>query len=310
MKKSFFKKLGAIFKQHINLHNIVTGQEKELNELRIEVNRLRNDIPYMIDYQQIVKKGEKPLYTDVDGNLYICDCIEKYVKFSQKDYALTDPGIIRVLPKIVSDNAIIFDVGAHIGGFCIPAAKQIVGSRVFAFEPERQNFELLVENIKLNNLLSSIEPVQKAVYSTTQDVELYVFPRSASSWTSLANYEYKNNAPIKTETVRAVSLDSFVDENNIPTIDLLKIDVEGFEAEVFNGAKNLLAADKINYIIFEISQTPLRKSGHTVMDTLEPLIKIGLRFYSIDETGLISEVTKEDIIGVSFGNFIACRKKL
>ena len=73
-------------------------------------------------------------------------------------------------------------------------------------------------------------------------------------------------------------MDEFLERKGIERVDLLKIDVEGAEPEVFAGAAGALAKGAIRRIVLEVSREPLIRMGHQVEDVLRPLQAAG---YSI-----------------------------
>ncbi len=79
-----------------------------------------------------------------------------------------------VLKKIVKKGDIIVDIGAHIGYYSLLFAK-IVGNKgkVYAFEPDKNNFKLLMKNIKTNGY-NNIIPVEKALSNKNQKIRLYI----------------------------------------------------------------------------------------------------------------------------------------
>jgi len=78
--------------------------------------------------------------------------------------------ILHLKPKI------FVDVGAHIGRFSLILAKR--GSKVFAYEPEKGNYNRLIKNIKLNQLSNKITPIMKACSNKKEKTKLYVSDRN------------------------------------------------------------------------------------------------------------------------------------
>jgi len=139
-------------------------------------------------------------------------------------------------PYLPRHGDVVFDVGAHMGFFTVKIARQV--SRVVAFEPDPQNFRFLLTNIKYNNL-SNVQAFNYALGDRDCDVFLergYSFGRTriAKSDTS-----YK----VKMKTLDAV----IKDLGTVP--DVIKIDVEGFETKVLEGARYTLARFKPRLII-------------------------------------------------------------
>ena len=117
---------------------------------------------------------------------------------------------------------VVFNVGAHIGTFDLFIKNLIPSARVFSFEPEPENFQLLQENLKLNQL-QDVEPIAAAVWSESGAV-------------TLESREYfKNETKVSSGSgpqVKAISLDDFMSDRNIHSVDILKMDCEGAEHEI------------------------------------------------------------------------------
>jgi len=114
---------------------------------------------------------------------------------------------------------VVVDIGAHIGGTSILAAR--LGAKVYAYEPEKENFKLLKENIKLNNLENKIDCFQKGV-GIPGKRKLYLDPKNSGN----ATLESSNN---RTQEVEIITIQHVF--KDIPYCDLLKIDCEGAEYE-------------------------------------------------------------------------------
>jgi FkbM family methyltransferase len=140
----------------------------------------------------------------------------------------------------VRPGDVVYDVGAHIGFLSLCAAS--LGARVFAFEASPANAARLRRTAELNRL--PIEPVEAAVWDAEEGVALLP-GGSASEW-----------RPAPGGPTTGVTLDGFAASH--PGPDLLKIDVEGAEARVLNGARSLLA-DRRPIVLCEIHGSEVRE---------------------------------------------------
>ncbi len=122
---------------------------------------------------------------------------------------------------------IVADVGAHIGLYSIAIAKRVEPQgRVFAFEPDAGNRRFLMKNIELNQVQEHVTVVPLAVGSKEQEIGF----REGRSTDSAVS-------PDSDTRVSMQSLDRFFRDLSM---DLLKVDVEGYELEVLLGARGLL----------------------------------------------------------------------
>lgn len=125
----------------------------------------------------------------------------------------------------IKQNDIVVDIGAHAGIFTILASYYAKDGKVYAFEPMKENYELLKENIKLN-YAKNIEPINKAVSAKSGKLKFYVSQTKNKGQNSL----YKLSDTQKQISVGKISFKDFI--KKIPRIDFLKIDCEGAEYEI------------------------------------------------------------------------------
>ncbi len=136
----------------------------------------------------------------------------------------------------IKDDDIVIDIGAHIGLFAVLAAFYAKKGKIYAFEPVKENFELLNENINQNKI-TNILTYNKAV---SGDGEMRDFVLSSGS-NAAHSFDYTDSKSSKKVKVQTVRLEDFINENEIKKIDFFKIDCEGAEYEIiFNLPKNLL----------------------------------------------------------------------
>lgn len=138
-----------------------------------------------------------------------------------------------LLEPYLHEGMVVMDVGANIGYLTLYFCRR-VGERgaVFAFEPEKDNFRELAHTIARNRI-DWCTPVNCACGAAEQE---------ASISPGLNGYIQPNGAG--DSTCHMVSLDSFAAQHNIRKVDLVKIDVEGFEANVLNGMSEILRRDR------------------------------------------------------------------
>jgi len=142
--------------------------------------------------------------------------------------ALTHVWIIQEYYKenfTIKSNDTIIDVGAHIGLFALFASQFCKKGKIFCFEPIKENYELLLENIKLNNI-ENIFPYNVAVTKTTSHVKIFRNDDESGHSMFLDNENFV--------TVDSKSLNDIFLENEIHNCDFLKLDCEGAEYEIID----------------------------------------------------------------------------
>ena len=160
------------------------------------------------------------------------------------------------------DNKVIFDVGANAGAWSCYIHNHCSHFQIHAFEPNKY----LADNLK--NLNPKLIVNQCAVGCENGHIDMYDYQgNDNSSHASAVSgvIEIVHNQASKKYSVPIVSLDDYCQKNEIKSINFLKIDVEGFELDVLQGAQNLIKNKNIKLIQFEFNEmTSLR--GHHFLD--------------------------------------------
>jgi FkbM family methyltransferase len=141
-------------------------------------------------------------------------------------------------------NTVVLDVGANIGLFSLFAAFS-GARRVYAFEPNREAYQYILENIRQNNLQDVIIAYNYAV--TSRSHEVVAIPRVASPMNRII---YGRALIDEYESVNTISVDDIVSNDDISHVDLLKMDCEGSEYDILAGMSES-AFSRIDRIIVE-----------------------------------------------------------
>ncbi len=156
--------------------------------------------------------------------------------------------------SLIHPGDCVLDIGANIGYFTLLASELVgIGGKVFAFEASPQIMQLLETNVRLNSA-GNIVLHEKAVSDRCGVVD---FHTSSIDNLGLSSMRHLEEAATKAE-VPSVTIDSIMTE--LPTIRLVKIDVEGAEFLVLKGMSRLIERDK-PYIILELTDAFLRQMG-------------------------------------------------
>lgn len=156
-----------------------------------------------------------------------------------------EPMTLREYGRLVKAGDTVLDIGANIGAHTLPLAR-LVGPHgtVAAFEPTDYAFSKLQRNLALNPLLEErIIAVQALLVSKTEDQKPEAIP---SSWSLEASLPGDNIHPVHKGSFNtllgatAIQLDQWMNDSNLKKLDFIKIDVDGFEVDVLEGAKQTL----------------------------------------------------------------------
>jgi len=151
--------------------------------------------------------------------------------------------------KSINQNAVFYDVGANIGLYTIYAAVKRQCT-TYSFEPHSANFKSVIENIEANKLKNS-----------------YAYPVAINKKFGLSSMSVKNlYAGVADNVVDSlseiyhgvvsISLDDAVQQNVLPQPDYIKVDVDGFERNVFEGSQQVFKNAKS--ILIEIDQKDIQ----------------------------------------------------
>lgn len=146
---------------------------------------------------------------------------------------------------------ILIDIGANIGVFSLYAAQSGV-ERIYAYEPNRSAYNVLLRNISVNGLEKTISPKRLAVSGC--DRETVKIPLGSSPYNQIT----RGNSGEDFEEVSTVTLDTIINENNFDSVDLLKIDCEGAEYEIIPGLSKS-AFSRLREIRMEFHDGPLNE---------------------------------------------------
>ena len=154
---------------------------------------------------------------------------------------------IRFVERLIrpSSTPTILDVGANIGLHSIRWIDAFPDGECFAFEPSRATAEILRRNVALNGLDERVEVIEQALADTAG--ERTFFSASDDAYSSLRDTRRKTIT--ETYPVDVTTVDAFVEARSLTKVDLIKIDVEGLEGQVLQGAEHTLEALRPNLFV-------------------------------------------------------------
>jgi len=238
-----------------------------------------------------------------DALKYVAPSLLEPVGFYLLIDGVYDVHAINFVLKALKSGSVFLDVGANIGVFSLPAARK-VGSlgRVIAIEASPRVFLYLERNVALNEL-SNVRPFQCAVANRDgQTVPFYEAPVEKFGMGSLGAQFHNSPVPVLCRT-----LDQILNEQQIEKVDVMKVDVEGFEAAVFEGAEKLLTGDYPPLIVFEFcdwaeNRVPDGRAG----DAQRLLNEWGFTIWRLNDI-VRGRRALEDVLTTGFETLVAVR---
>jgi FkbM family methyltransferase len=200
---------------------------------------------------------------------------------------LEDPfaALVRNAPELFANGHIV-DVGANIGYTTVLFARAAAEPfRVFAFEPEEENFRRLAANVRRHGVAARTALVQAAAGDSDGAVPLWRNERHhgdhrVATPAFAAGHSGFVDVPL-------VALDTFARERIDGPIAFVKIDVQGFEPSVLRGMEAILDANPTLVVATEIAPHALAELGFTVADATEPLLRRGFLPHAIERGRLV-----------------------
>ena len=216
-------------------YQIMHGKVKAFNDFNYSEDNIKH-IAFREPFELVGRDQFEILR--VQNNEFTVRCNGKELRlntYSQNDFVSSwisnvgyyEIGLLRELVKYTK-NKVVFDVGAYIGTHTIYISKFGDPETVYAFEPDPKNFGLLKKNIEANSL-DSVVPINKGVWEFDGTVN---FKIADASNRGISKVDYAGDT-----TIQVVSLDKFCSDGKC---DCIKIDIEGNELKVLEGARKII----------------------------------------------------------------------
>ena len=193
--------------------------------------------------------------------------------------------ITKYIYKNLNKNAIFFDIGCNEGYYTILASKKNFNGKTYSFEPVKSLIKIIKKNLSINKI-QNCKIYNFAIGEKDKMSKINIYHDKNIGSSSIMNkYRFSN----KTQKIQIKSLDSFYKRNKFNfKIDLVKIDVEGYEINVLNGMMNLINKKKINKILVEYHFNIILKNELRIIEN--KIIKSGYKKKSIDKDCVVYEL--------------------
>lgn len=208
-----------------------------------------------------------------------------------RDY---EPYHTKIYRRIVRSGDVVLDVGANFGWFTALFAQWIGPSgHVHSFEPVPFIHALAADTIALNGLDARVTLNNIGLGQHNGSLSIFTFAGLPHGHATAADL---GRSDAISHTCQIHRLDDYCEENQLTSIRLMKVDVEGFEADVFLGAERLLSARDAPIIGFEINGNVLKRRSLTGADTIAPLREFGYTdFFAFSTRTGVKRLTSDNI---------------
>jgi FkbM family methyltransferase len=245
-----FDVLKFIYNHPFNSENKIGGL---LKFFKWQINCFLNPYPVIYPYTENSKLIIWKRLTGATGNLY-CGLME------YEDMAF--------LLHFLRPSDLFIDIGANVGAYTILASSEI-NAKTIAIEPIPSTFKNLIDNILINQMQEKVRALNMGLGGKNGKLH---FTKSFDTVNHVATENETDTIEIDISTLDTILLAE-------PSPALLKIDVEGFESEVLNGAVQTLANENLKAIIIELNGSGSRY-GYDEVQIHKKLIELGFKAFN------------------------------
>lgn len=194
---------------------------------------------------------------------------------------------------------VAIDVGANVGLFTLLLGYQVwERGRVLAYEAAPRHVAFLRDNVAMNGLADRVEIVPHAAAADYGTARLQVLPRFSMLATIHADAETllvgERTGELETVEVQTEPLDAQL--GRFERIDLIKVDVEGAEEQVFAGMAGLLAAGTVRRVCFELIESSIGRDWEAFARRLKALEADGWRFHTLTDAGAVEPAALDALL--------------
>jgi FkbM family methyltransferase len=195
-----------------------------------------------------------------------------------------DPNEFAFLDRFLKPGMVVIDAGANLGLYTLFAAHRVGPTgRLFSFEPSERDFERLERNIALNGF-GNVQTVRMALTDQDGEADLHVASDDYDGHNTFGSFMYSEVTLLRTERVIQGQLDTYLRNQGLSRVHLLKMDIEGGEVRLLHGARQTIAQSR-PVILLEASEEALRRQGSGRDQLLEMLTEMGYVMYGFGPDG-------------------------
>ena len=180
-----------------------------------------------------------------------------------KAYVRKEPDTVEWINAHVQPGNVFYDIGANVGLYSILAAKCLAGrGRVYSFEPESQNYASLNRNVYLNGLSDSIVTLCVAVSDARRTIDTFHVRGQLRAGEAIHQFRQAEDdfgrpfTPVHQQGMFGITLDDLCYSYDLDFPSHIKVDVDGHEHAVVDGARRVLRDPRLQTVLLEITEKP------------------------------------------------------
>jgi FkbM family methyltransferase len=205
--------------------------------------------------------------------------------------------------KSLKPDSNCLDVGCNFGYFTCLMARFCKNGRIIGIEADHHIYELARDNVFINNFSQIARVINAAASNCNAEMILHRrHTRSGNTSVVKMPDEFTKELaeqPSEPFVVKGLRVDDLLPEMN-GRLDFMKVDVEGAEPLVFEGAHTTIATNPKLAIVMEWSPGQIAAASFAVRSFLDSLAALGLRPYDIDQHGLLTALTFDQLLNIPY----------
>jgi len=193
---------------------------------------------------------------------------------------------IAFMRRVCAPGQVVLDIGANVGIYTALAGIAVGPTgRVVALEPDPESALLLEQTVRANNL-HNVRIMRAAASDRNGRAKLFV------SYTNRGdNHLYASDPGRECVEVDCIRLDDFLAAEKLSSVDVIKMDVQGFEGHVIEGLEKTLRSSPRLKMLMEFWPQGLASAGTDPLDLLERFERLGLALFELKNAGTLDAVT-------------------
>lgn len=295
-----------------------TSSERQLRTALSDAKSLISEIlhifPKLDRIEEYSLAGARRVAVNCGPDDTVINTMVGYVLCASTDSALVallldggelERGTRLLIERLLSPGDVFIDVGANIGLHTLAAARAMKGvGKIIAFEPYGPTMRRLKTTLWFNGFLPMVDLHQSAASNRFEVSKLYLGATSGHhSLFPLDTQESPGGDPVD---VRLVTLDGTIESGE--RVDLLKIDAEGAELDVLQGAMATIESNPEIGLIVEFGPSHVKRTGHNEEAWMSAFADLGFVFRAIHPlTGILEDIPFESLKAMESVNLFFAR---